>query len=157
MTQRDDLVRIALGEVGKPYAEHRDCSGFTAWAYRQIGVTIPEGSVAQYGVGTRIPIESDLDPGDLMFWDTFGAAPGHVAIYVGGGKIVHALNEQRGIITSSVSASMGGNDRYMGARLFLPADSPIVEKPAPVEEPPEGKAPGRNKRHRRHLRREGKL
>lgn len=143
MTQRDDLVRIALGEVGKPYSAHRDCSGLTAWLYRQIGITIPEGSVAQFGVGQAVSIE-DSQPGDLYFYDTFGPAPGHVAIFIGKGELVHALNEQRGIVRSSVFASMGGP--FMGARRILPADSPIVENPAPVEEP-------RSKRKRRERRR----
>lgn len=132
MTQREDLVRIALGEVGKPYSAHRDCSGYTAWAYRQIGITIPEGSVAQFGVGREVKAGEDWEWGDLLFWDTFGPAPGHVALYVGSGYVVHALNEQKGIVTSRWDAEMGGP--LMGARRILPADSPIVETPAPVEE-----------------------
>ena len=149
MTQRDDLVRLALGEVGQPYAKHRDCSGLTAWLYRQIGITIPEGSVAQYWAGkpTRGPMP---EPGDLLFFDTFGPAPGHVAMWVGDGhKIVHALNEERGIVVSDEFDHMGGNNIYMGGRSFLPADSPIEDNPDPVEESPTVKRPRRKHRRRK--------
>lgn len=145
MGQREDLVRIALGEVGKGYATHRDCSGLTAWLYRQIGITIPEGSVAQFGVGDWVQHGDDWRLGDLLFWDTFGPAPGHVAIYVGSGYVVHALNERQGIVKSRWNADMGGS--YMDSRRILPADAP--EQPAPVEEPPKGKAKRRHKKRRK--------
>lgn len=157
MTQRDDLVRWALAQVGKPYSTYRDCSGFAAAAYRQVGITIPEGSVTQYWAGkpTRGPVP---EPGDLLFFDTYGAAPGHVAMWVGDGhKIVHALNEEQGIVVSDEFDHMGGNNIYMGARLFLPADSTIEDDPAPVEEKPRPKAPAYDdvfpKHQRRHTRR----
>lgn len=137
MTQRDDLVRLALGEVGQPYAKHRDCSGLTAWLYRQIGITIPEGSVAQYWAGTKVSpheiVAGKYLPGDLLFWDTFGQPPGHVALYVGNGQVVHALNDQKGIVVSRVEANMGGPS--MGARrILVPSDSPVEDEPDPVEE-----------------------
>lgn len=111
---RDKLVTWAKAQVGKPYATYRDCSGFTAAAYRQLGITIPEGSVAQWGSGQSA---KELQPGDLLFWDTFGPAPGHVALYIGFGEVIHALNEQRGIVRSRVDDNMGGP--YMGARRIL--------------------------------------
>lgn len=148
MIQRDDIVRWAMAQVGKPYATYRDCSGFAAAAYRQIGITIPEGSVAQYGVGEEV--RGVIEPGDLIFYDTFGPAPGHVAIYVGNGAIVHALNEQRGIVTSEWDTPMGGNDRYMGARrILVPSGSPVEDDPAPVEESPKVKRPRRKHRRRK--------
>ena len=112
---RDKLVTWAKAQVGKPYATYRDCSGFTAAAYRQIGITIPEGSVAQWGVGLNAT--GPWQPGDLIFWDTFGPAPGHVALYVGNNKVIHALNEQRGIVESDINANMGGP--LMGGRRLL--------------------------------------
>jgi len=129
MSIADRAVDIALGEVGKPYHEHRDCSGFVAWVARQVGVTIPEGSVAQWSSGEWIdPFAAQ--PGDLHFWDTYGPAPGHVAIGVGDGLCVHAFNERRGIITTSISADMGGP--YMGARRIFTGDTP---SPAPATPP----------------------
>lgn len=148
MTQRDDLVRLALGEVGKPYSAHRDCSGLTAWLYRQIGITIPEGSVAQFGVGEEVPT-GPLQPGDLLFFDTFGPAPGHVALYIGNQQFVHAFNEQKGIRVNTLRDEMGGP--YMGARRILaPADSPIAPTPVPIEDSPRSK----RRRRRRNRRQE---
>lgn len=130
MTQRDELVRIALGEVGKPYSTHRDCSGLVAWLYRQIGVTIPEGSVAQEDAGSPLT-GPKLLPGDLVFWGNRQAD--HVGLYVGNGRVVNALNEQRGIVNTPLGGDYGMP--YRGARrMFLPDDSPIVEESAPVEE-----------------------
>jgi hypothetical protein len=125
----DKLVAWAKAQVGKPYSAYRDCSGFTAAAFRQIGKTIPEGSVAQYQWSE--PISEDFLPGDLAFWDTFGPSPGHVALYVGNGRVIHALNEQRGIIESDLNANMGGP--YMGIRRLPVLDGTTPGKPeAPV-------------------------
>lgn len=140
MSQSEDIVRWAEAQIGKPYSAYRDCSGFTAAAFRQAGITIPEGSVAQWKEGTPVTDEEHLKPGDLVFWDTFGPAPGHVALAVNAGQVVHALNEQRGIVMSNVNANMGGP--YMGARRILPVDT------AP-EEPPRSKRPRRPRRVRR--------
>lgn len=107
MSQRETFVNAALLEIGKPYTTHRDCSGFTAWAARQAGFTLPEGSVAQYRQGSGVPVR-DLIAGDLVFWDTFGPSPGHVAIAINPSQVIHALNESRGIIVSEIYADMGG-------------------------------------------------
>jgi cell wall-associated NlpC family hydrolase len=128
VSDRETLVRLALGEVGESYAKHRDCSGFTAWAYRQIGVTIPEGSVAQFSAGFPVVQNTPLKLGDLLFWDTFGPSPGHVALYVGNGQVVHALNERRGIVQSATNADMGGP--YVGTRRILVDDVTEPEAPA---------------------------
>ena len=145
VSARDEFVRWALAQVGKPYSTYRDCSGFSAAAARQVGITIPEGSVAQFGVG--VPVEGLTSrPGDLHFWDTFGPAPGHVAIDIGDGRVVHALNEQRGIMISSLTANMGGP--YMGARrIFDTEGAPDPEEPTgkpPKGSGPEGGEPGSN-------------
>lgn len=137
MNARDRFVDAALGEVGKPYSAHRDCSGFVAWAGRQAGIALPEGSVAQYRVARALGPNEPSQPADLHFWDTFGPAPGHVAIDVGGGLCVHALNEQRGIVTSTVAANMGGP--YMGARrIFSDMDvAPTVTGSEPSGQRPD--------------------
>lgn len=64
-----------------------DCSGLTMWAWQQGGgVSLPHSSTAQYSATTHIPI-SALQPGDLVF---YGYPIHHVAIYVGGGQIIHS-------------------------------------------------------------------
>lgn len=146
MSARERFVDIAVGEVGKPYELHRDCSGFTAWAARQVGITIPEGSVAQFSVGDPVPSKMQVQAGDLLFWDTFGAAPGHVAIAINPSQVVHAINEQQGIVIDPINADMGGP--YMGARRIITEGAPVeptepTGKPSEVAGPQDGK-PGPN-------------
>lgn len=138
VSARDEFVRWALAQVGKPYSTYRDCSGFSAAAARQVGITIPEGSVAQFGVGQRTFDYAD-EPGLLHFWDTYDEAPGHVGIGIGGGKVVHAMNESVGITISSLRANMGGKNRYMGARRFITEGAPDPEEP--TGKPPKGSGP----------------
>lgn len=89
-------VRTALAQVGKPYVwagagpNGFDCSGLVEYAWGAAGVSLPHWSVGQYQDTLRIS-ESQLQPGDLVFYDNgSGAQPGHVVIYVGGGRIVTA-------------------------------------------------------------------
>jgi peptidoglycan endopeptidase LytE len=89
-------AHVALEQVGKPYQwagagpYSFDCSGLVQYAWGKAGVYLPHYSVSQYGDTTRIS-EGQLEPGDLVFYDTGGGAqPGHVTIYVGGGRIVTA-------------------------------------------------------------------
>ena len=84
---------------------------------------------------------TDRQPGDLLFWDTFGPAPGHVAIAETDETIIHALNESRGIIRSRWDAAMGGP--YMGARRVI----------APPGDPDPPKAHRPRKRRRKRDRR----
>jgi peptidoglycan DL-endopeptidase CwlO len=63
-----------------------DCSGFVSWAYSQAGYSIPASTDALKNSGTRVST-SDMQPGDLVFFNTY-KTDGHVGIYVGGGKFI---------------------------------------------------------------------
>jgi cell wall-associated NlpC family hydrolase len=63
-----------------------DCSGLTAWAWGQAGVSLPHQSRAQFGVLPHVG-RDQIQPGDLVFYYN---PIGHVAIYIGNGQIVHA-------------------------------------------------------------------
>ena len=82
---------VALGELGVPYVwggestSGFDCSGLVAWAYSQVGVSLPHLASAQYGMGTPVPLDA-LEPGDLISFH----GSGHIGIYIGGGQYVHA-------------------------------------------------------------------
>ncbi|HSK47191.1 MAG TPA: NlpC/P60 family protein, partial [Coriobacteriia bacterium] len=89
---RSEVVAIAKRYLGAPYVwaaagpNSFDCSGFTMFVYRQVGVSLPHSSRAQIGYGERVS-RANLQPGDLVF---FGAPIHHVGIYVGGGMMIHA-------------------------------------------------------------------
>lgn len=111
---RSEVVSIALSKLGSPYRwaasgpDSFDCSGFTMWVYRQVGVSLPHSSRAQINYGQRVSREN-LAPGDLVF---FGRSTiHHVGIYVGGGKYVHAPSTGDVVKVSSLS----GRSDYVGA------------------------------------------
>jgi cell wall-associated NlpC family hydrolase len=64
-----------------------DCSGLTSWAYAQAGVYLPHSSAAQASSGSVVPSMAQAQPGDLLF---FYSPISHVALYVGGGTMIHA-------------------------------------------------------------------
>jgi cell wall-associated NlpC family hydrolase len=86
-------VQAAEAEVGVPYVwggespAGFDCSGLVAWAYAQVGISLPHYSGAQYDDTTHIPL-ADIEPGDLLFYGPGGSE--HVAMYVGGGSMIEA-------------------------------------------------------------------
>ena len=63
--------------------------------YAQFGYSIPRTSSAQSTYGTSVSL-SNVRPGDLIFYKN-GGSVGHVAMYIGGGSVVHASNETDGI------------------------------------------------------------
>lgn len=76
-----------------------DCSGFTMQIMKKYGVYLSHSSRAQANEGTKIST-ADLKPGDLIFYGK-GSRINHVAIYIGGGQIVHASNKRDGIKISN--------------------------------------------------------
>ncbi|MEH7107805.1 C40 family peptidase [Bacillus sp. JJ1764] len=86
------LIAIAKQYLGVPYVwggttpSGFDCSGFTSYVFRQIGINLPRVSRDQQNVGIRIS-PSQVQPGDLVFR---GYPAYHVGIYIGGGQYIHA-------------------------------------------------------------------
>ncbi len=89
---QSEVVRIAMRYLGTPYRwgaegpDAFDCSGFTQYVYRQVGIQLPRVSRAQISAGTRVS-RAELRPGDLVF---FGTPIHHVGIYVGDGEMIHS-------------------------------------------------------------------
>ena len=95
------VVDFATQFVGNPYVwggtsltDGADCSGFVQSVYANFGVSLPRTSYEQQNVGTEVSY-ADAQPGDLICYG------GHVAIYMGDGKIVHASNAKDGIKISN--------------------------------------------------------
>ena len=92
-------VSYAMAQVGKAYVYGAagpnafDCSGLTMMAWAQAGVSLPHSSSAQYSSGPHIA-ESDLQPGDLVF---YYSPISHVGMYIGNGMIVNAENPSSGV------------------------------------------------------------
>ena len=97
------VADYGLQFVGNPYVwggtsltNGADCSGFVMSVYAHFGVSLPHSSAAQRNVGREVSY-SEAQPGDIICYS------GHVAIYIGGGQIVHAANESTGITVSSAT------------------------------------------------------
>jgi cell wall-associated NlpC family hydrolase len=103
-------IDFALDQLGDMYLwgatgpGRWDCSGLTQGAWERAGVQLPHYSVAQYEQIQHIS-EDDLRPGDLIFWATDPGNPGtihHVALYLGGGRMVHAPRTGKPVQIDSV-------------------------------------------------------
>ena len=80
-----------------------DCSGLTRAAFAQAGITIPRTSHDQYMGARSYHSLSDAQPGDLVFWSNQSTGRMyHVAIYLGNGKIAHALNPTDDLVVTSI-------------------------------------------------------
>jgi len=97
-----------------------DCSSFTMYVYRKLGVDLPRTARAQFNVG--MPVDRNhLKVGDLVFFRTYASYPSHVGIYIGNGKFIHFSSMYHGLAISSL------NDRYFRYR-FIGAKRVLSEK-----------------------------
>jgi cell wall-associated NlpC family hydrolase len=109
------VVGIAMRYLGVPYVwggsspRGFDCSGFVAYVFAQLGVSLPHSSYAMYGMGTPVSI-SQLQAGDLVFFT--GAS--HMGIYIGSGQFIHAPHTGDVVKISSLSGYYSSN--FAGAR-----------------------------------------
>ncbi len=92
-----------------------DCSGFTSYVFKQHGITLSRTSAGQYSNGVAVS-RSNLQPGDLVMFGKSSIT--HVAIYIGGGQIIHASTPSTGVRIDSLSTGYYNNN-YYGARRVL--------------------------------------
>lgn len=106
-----------------------DCSGFVKYVFEQAAnLTLPHGARAISQLGQQIPVDQ-LQPGDLVFFNTLKTAFSHVGIYIGEGRFIHAPSSGGGIHVVSMNDAYWAK-RYNGARRLdtatpLPAPAPL--------------------------------
>lgn len=100
---RVDLVEYAKQFLGNPYVwggtsltKGADCSGFTLSIFKKYGVKLSHHAASQAKEGKKISY-SEIQPGDLVFYANSSGTINHVAIYIGGGKVIHASSPTSGI------------------------------------------------------------
>lgn len=114
-------ARIALRAVGIPYryagespASGFDCSGLVRWAYKRVGIDLPHSSYALHDEGHFVR-RARMKPGDVLFFEGLG----HVGMYLGRGRMVHAPQSGRVVeVVSLIRSHYGG--RLVDARRVAP-------------------------------------
>ena len=99
-----EAIKTAYAQLGDPYVYGAagpgsfDCSGLTMYSWGAAGVSLPHSSSAQYSSLRHVAI-ADLQPGDLVF---YYSPISHVAIYIGGGRIIHAPHPGQSVEIASL-------------------------------------------------------
>lgn len=147
LTIRDQLLELAKAQLGAPYIYGRsapggfDCSGFTSYLYRTVGLPVTRCADDQMQDGLVVDRNS-LQIGDLVFfresWSPWIAS--HVGIYVGDGKMIHA--DSRGVRYDSVLEGYYAS-LYVGARRIIQTEAVTVDAlPTAADQSPMGRSIG---------------
>ena len=116
------IVRLAMQYVGTPYVwggespSGFDCSGLLQYLYAKKGISIPRVTYDQFKAGVAVS-KGQLKPGDAVFFrgaDPKGGLPGHVGIYIGGGRFIEAPGRGKVVRISYLK----GRSDYVGARRY---------------------------------------
>ena len=115
-------ARNALEAVGIPYrwggmspTTGFDCSGLVRWAYGRVGIDVPHSSYALWSTG-RVVERSRMDAGDVLVFSGLG----HVGLYLGGGRMVHAPYTGKQVEVVQLASSNYGR-RLVGVRRVTPS------------------------------------
>src|SRR5690349_18453933 len=128
-----DLVMTAMGFLGVPYRRGGtdadigfDCSGFVRSMYeRTVGLVLPR--LAKEQAAATQPIDKqELQPGDLVFFNTMKRAFSHVGIYVGDGKFIHSPKPGAQVRVENMEKGYWAR-RFDGARRVFPAQQPDIQ------------------------------
>lgn len=119
----DDSIDSLLGiryKSGGTTTAGFDCSGFTQYVFKKLGIDIPRDSRSQANRGEKVS-QKDLRAGDLVFFNTNGKGVSHVGIYVGDGKFAHS-SLSKGITITALSDKYYVK-RYLFARRVIDTET----------------------------------
>ncbi len=119
-----NITKLAKKKLGRRYVwgavgqkNTFDCSGLTSYVCKKNGICIPRRAIAQSKYGKYVS-RKDLQPGDLIFFDTSKRRKGyvnHVGIYLGNDKFIHASSAKKKVVITKLGKSFYSK-RYKGAR-----------------------------------------
>ena len=119
-------VNAILAEAGKykgvPYVfggttpSGFDCSGYTRFVFAKAGINLPRLADEQYMMGKSVS-KANLQPGDLVFFETYEPGASHSGIYIGNGQFISATSS-RGVAVASLMSGYWG-ERYLGAKRVM--------------------------------------
>ena len=126
------LISTAMGFIGVPYRRGGnsaetgfDCSGFVRTIYEQAkGMALPR-KASEQAAATEVIDKRDLQPGDLVFFNTMRRAFSHVGIYVGDGKFIHAPRSGAQVRVEDMGVAYW-TSRFNGARRVVDSDTHTV-------------------------------
>lgn len=116
------LIQSSFQYIGTPYwfggttPRGFDCSGFTRYVFAGIGIDLPRMADGQYSVGRPVSVER-MQPGDLVFFETYEPGPSHVGIYIGNSQFISATSS-RGVVVADLYGYYWG-ERFLGARRVM--------------------------------------
>jgi len=117
-----EIILHALGQTGVKYKygginpdSGFDCSGFVRYVFQEAAnLTLPHGARAMSQIGKKVD-ENELQPGDLVFFNTMKSVYSHVGIYVGNNRFIHAPRTGSSISVADMNDSYWSK-RFTGAR-----------------------------------------
>lgn len=91
-----------------------DCSAYTQFVFSKYDISLPRTSAGQYNIGSKVA-KSDLQPGDLVFFNTNGRSISHVGIYIGNGNFISATTSG-GVAIDQINDPYYWGSKYVGAK-----------------------------------------
>lgn len=119
----DKMIQLAKGKVGNKYIWGHtgpntfDCSGFTQWLHKQVGISTPRVSKDQSKSGKSVS-RANIQAGDLVFFNTSGKGVSHVGFMISSTQMIHAANSKKGVRYDNIDSGYY-KARFVNARRYV--------------------------------------
>lgn len=137
----DQVITEGKKHLGSPYRyggtspSGFDCSGYLVYIFdRAIDQSLPRTAAAQASAGDSVS-KSNLQPGDLVFFNTSGRGVSHSGMYIGGGDMIHS-SSSRGVSIVSINDPYYWGSRYIGAQRVITEQEEVASETSPPEPKP---------------------